>query len=56
MNDLLNAYFELHDMLSDMIEGGRLTECGIPDDYSALVDQLEQCNVYYDELEMKERE
>ena len=56
MNDLLNPYFELHDMLSDMIEGGRLAEGDIPDDYAALVDLLEQCNVYYDELEMKEDE
>ena len=48
--DLLNAYFELHDMLSDMIEGGRLTEGDIPDDYAALVEQLEQCNAYYEEM------
>ena len=50
MDDLLNAYFKLHDMLSDMIEGGRLTEGDIPDDYAALVGQLEQCNAYYEEL------
>lgn len=53
MDDLLNPYFELHDMLSDMIEGGRLTEGDIPDDYAALVEQLEQleqCNAYYEEL------
>ena len=48
MDDLLNAYFELHDMLSDMIEGGRLTEGDIPDDYAALVERLEQCNARYD--------
>ena len=40
----------LHDMLSDMIEGGRLTEGDIPDDYAALVEQLEQCNAYYEEM------
>ena len=34
MDDLLNAYFELHDMLSDMIEAGRLTEGDIPEDYA----------------------
>ena len=50
MDDLLSAYFELHDMLSDMIEGGRLTEGDIPDDYAALVEQLEQCNAYYEEV------
>ena len=50
MEDLLNAYFTLHDMLSSMIEGGQLTESDIPDDYAALVEQLEQCGSYYDEL------
>ena len=30
----------LHDGLSDMIEGGRLTEAAIPDDYRWLVDSL----------------
>ena len=49
MDDLLNAYFELHDMLSDMIEAGRLTEGDIPEDYAAIVEQLEQCNTYYEE-------
>jgi hypothetical protein len=29
-------------MLSDMIEGGRLTEADIPDDYEAVVHQLEE--------------
>ena len=48
MDDLLNAYFKLHDRLSDMIEGGRLTEGDIPEDYAALVEQLEQCNARYD--------
>ena len=50
MEDLLNAYFTLHDVLSSMIEDGRLTESDIPDDYAALVEQLEQCSSYYDEL------
>jgi len=35
-----NQYAQLHDMLSDMIEGGRLTEADIPDDYEALVQAL----------------
>lgn len=53
MDDLLNAYFELHDMLSDMIEAGRLTEGDIPEDYAALVEQLEQCNAaYYEEVKL----
>ena len=36
----LAEYQKLHDMLSDAIEGGRLSEADIPDDYQALVDQL----------------
>ena len=35
-----NTYEELHDRLSDMIEGGRLTEGDIPDDYRWLVESL----------------
>lgn len=35
------AYSRLHDFLSDMIEGGRLTEADIPDDYQAIVIALE---------------
>lgn len=31
--DLLTHYRQLHDGLSDMIEGGRLKEIDIPDDY-----------------------
>ena len=43
--DLLAAYGTLHDMLSDMIEGGRLKREDIPDDYEALVAQLSgPCN------------
>lgn len=48
VDDLLNAYFKLHDRLSDMIEAGRLTEGDIPEDYAALVERLEQCNARYD--------
>jgi hypothetical protein len=38
---LLAMYQKLHDGLSDMIEGGRLNESDIPDDYKWLVDSLE---------------
>jgi hypothetical protein len=34
------AYGKLHDMLSDAIEGGRLKQDDIPDDYRAIVEQL----------------
>ena len=36
----LRAYQRLHDGLSDMIEGGRLTVDDIPDDYHWLVEAL----------------
>lgn len=38
--ELLTAYGKLHDMLSEMIESGRLKESDIPDDYRAVVEQL----------------
>ncbi len=38
--DLLGHYRALHDGLSDMIEGGRLSEKAIPDDYQWLVEML----------------
>lgn len=34
------AYGRLHDFLSDTIEGGRLKESDLPDDYQAIVEQL----------------
>ena len=37
---MYKAYGRLHDGLSDMIEGGRLTEADIPNDYHWLVKQL----------------
>lgn len=37
-----DPYARLHDMLSDMIEGGRLRRGDIPDDYEALVGELEK--------------
>lgn len=39
---LLAGYKRLHDGLSDMIEGGRLREEHIPDDYRWLVEALAQ--------------
>lgn len=39
----INALEHLWDMLSDMIEGGRLDEADIPDDYIALVNQTQRC-------------
>ncbi|TIX28859.1 hypothetical protein [Mesorhizobium sp.] len=45
--DVLKAmrdeYGKLHDFLSDAIESGRLREYDIPDDYQAIVTQLERC-------------
>ena len=42
---LYSAYGKLHDGLSDMIEGGRLTEADIPDDYKWLIFMLKgECN------------
>lgn len=40
--DLLDEYRKLHDGLSDMVEGGRLREADIPDDYQWLVSSLEK--------------
>lgn len=39
--DLCNEYQELHDGLSNMIEGGRLKKSDVPDDYEWLVFSLE---------------
>lgn len=41
LRDMRAAYGRLHDFLSDAIEGGRLKESDIPDDYAAIVAQLE---------------
>jgi len=43
LKEMRREYARLHDFISDMIEGGRLTEADIPDDYAAIVDQLENC-------------
>lgn len=39
--ELLLAYFKVHDILSDLMERGVLTEAMIPDDYQALLVGLE---------------
>lgn len=38
--DLLEHYYKLHDGLTNMIEGGRLTEASVPVDYRWLVTML----------------
>ena len=38
--EVLRQYALLHDGLSDMIEGGRLKESDVPDDYKWLVESL----------------
>lgn len=38
--DIRTAYGKLHDILSDCIESGRLTEADIPNDYQAIVELL----------------
>jgi len=43
LEDMLAQYGHLHDMLSDCIEGGRLSAAELPDDYAAIVDQLCKC-------------
>lgn len=43
LRDMRAAYGRLHDFLSDAIEGGRFKESDLPDDYQAIVAQLEAC-------------
>lgn len=43
LNDSVIELECLWDMLSDAIEGGRLTEADIPDDYEAFVEQMVSC-------------
>lgn len=40
LKQMVQAYGRLHDILSDTIESGRLSESDIPDDYQAIVEQL----------------
>lgn len=42
--ELLLAYADLHDGLVDMVQGGRLREGDIPEDYQWLVLMLERIN------------
>ncbi|MDA8139795.1 MAG: hypothetical protein M0036_14185 [Desulfobacteraceae bacterium] len=45
LQKMTSAYGRLHDMLSDAIKGGRLTEADLPDDYRAIAEQLAgHCN------------
>lgn len=41
---------KLWDTISDTVEGGRLTEADIPDDYQAIVEQMVECNATHHEL------
>lgn len=43
LRDMRATYGRLHDFLSDAIEGGRMKESDLPDDYQAIVAQLEAC-------------
>ena len=43
LKEAVRTYAELHDLISDMIEDGRLTEAMIPDDYRAVVEKLVEC-------------
>lgn len=38
-----DAYARLHDFVSDCIEGGRINETDLPDDYQALVEACVDC-------------
>lgn len=43
LRDMRAAYGRLHDFLADAIEGGRLNESHLPDDYAAICDALAKC-------------
>jgi hypothetical protein len=43
LRELHKTYSKLHDMLSDCIEGGRLSAAALPDDYAAIVEQITRC-------------
>lgn len=46
-HEALLEYGRLHDGLTDMIEGGRLNEADIPDDYQWLVETLERLAAHW---------
>lgn len=48
LRKVLSAYHALHDVVSDTIEGGRLTEADCPDDYQAIVHHLSVCSALDD--------
>lgn len=43
LREVEKQYGNLHDMLSDCIESGRLSAAELPDDYAALVEQTIKC-------------
>lgn len=43
LRELHKRYGKLHDILSDCIEGGRLSAETLPDDYDAIVEQITRC-------------
>lgn len=43
LRELHKTYGKLHDILSDCIEGGRLSAAALPDDYAAIVEQITRC-------------
>lgn len=49
-HEVLLAYGCLHDGLSDMIEGGRLKEADIPDDYQWLVKELTELGLCWEQI------
>ena len=43
LEQVTQKYFRLHDVISDCVEGGRITEALLPDDYQAIVHTLVEC-------------
>lgn len=39
----IERWQELHNMVSELVESGKIKEADLPDDYRALVRKLEQC-------------
>lgn len=44
LSRMRSSYGRLHDFISDMVEGGRITADTVPDDYAAIVQALVRCN------------
>lgn len=51
--DYVGELEKLWDMLSDAIEGGRLSPADIPDDYDAFVNQMVSCNLALEVTKME---